>query len=142
MPNKRANYQESWDLPGCVGRTQSGVAKRQNEPAIPKMLWSETVTSNPWASAGAFERPLKYQLGWKVFLETEGTATWKKRFFLKESDWGKRAQNQQREKRPRLKRTDKIGICLAPPDTDYSTVTSGLFCETRNMRLQEGGRIP
>lgn len=80
----RANYQESWDLPGCVGRTQHGVAKRQNEPAIPKTLWSETVTSNPWASAGAFERPLKYQLGWKVFLETEGTATWKKKEVLPE----------------------------------------------------------
>lgn len=62
------------------GRTQHGVAKRQNEPAIHKT----DVTSNPWASAGAFERPLKYQLGWKVFLETEGTATWKKKEVLPE----------------------------------------------------------
>lgn len=48
------------------------------------MLRSETVTSNPWVSAGAFEGPLKYQLGWKVFLETEGTATWKKKEVLPE----------------------------------------------------------
>lgn len=46
------------------------------------MLRSETVTSNPWVSAGAFEGPLKYQLGF--FLETEGTVTWKKKEVLPE----------------------------------------------------------
>lgn len=58
---RAGTYQGVWQHPTWHG-------KEENEPATLKMLWSETVTSNPWASAGAFEGPLKYQLGWKVFL--------------------------------------------------------------------------
>lgn len=46
--------------------------------------------------------------GKSFFLETEGTATWKKKEVLPEGGClGKRAQGQQREKRRRLKRTNK-----------------------------------
>lgn len=89
MPRCLSAKQES-KLPGelgpirVCGQHPTWHGKEENEPATLKMLRSETVTSNPWASAGAFEGPLKYQLGWKVFLETEGTATWKKKEVLPE----------------------------------------------------------
>lgn len=66
----------------------------------------------------------------------------KERFFLKEAVWGKEHKVNKEKRDADLKGRTKLGICLAPLDTDYSTVTSGLFCETRNMRLKRVEGFP
>jgi hypothetical protein len=69
VPNKRANYQ-NWN-PSPSSRSSTRLSPRccdkeaHEAPAL-MTLRHDTITSNSWSGACAFEGPLKYQLSWKV----------------------------------------------------------------------------